>query len=65
MDACAQVDTMSASFLFTFYCDTSPMTSGSADSVLHWRNLNYFSTYLVVEFTDGSKWEDMSKVHLD
>ena len=64
-DACAQVDKMSASFLFTFYRDTSLTTGGSADSVPCWRNLNHFSTYLAVEFTDGSKWEDMSKVRLD
>lgn len=33
-----------------------------ADSVPRWRGLNHFSTYVDVEFTDGSKWEDMSKV---
>ena len=27
-----------------------------------WRGLNHFAKYLSVEFSDGSKWEDMSKV---
>ena len=33
-----------------------------ADSVPRWRGLNHFLNYLGVEFSDGSKWEDMSKV---
>ena len=32
------------------------------DRVPRWRGLNHFGAYVSVEFTDGSKWEDMSKV---
>ena len=49
-------------FLFLFCHNISLTTDDRADSVPPWRGLNHFTTYLAVEFTDGSKWEDMSKV---
>ena len=39
-----------------------PMTHDRANLMPRWRDFNHFSTYLSVDFTDGSKWEDMSKV---
>jgi hypothetical protein len=33
-----------------------------ANSMPRWRNFNHFSAYLSVDFTDGTKWEHMSKV---
>ena len=33
-----------------------------ADGVPRWRNLCRFPAFMGVDFTDGSKWEDMSKV---
>ena len=33
-----------------------------AASTPRWRGLNHFSDYINNNFTDGSKWEDMSKV---
>ena len=47
---------------FIFYYRIPLTICDSADSVPRWRNLNHFKTYLTVEFTDGTKWEDMSKV---
>jgi len=41
------------------------LMANRADSVPRWRGLNHFTTYLAVEFTDGSKWEDISKVRYD
>ena len=38
------------------------MIVNRADSVPRWRGLNHFSNYLNVEFSDGLKREDMSKV---
>ena len=35
----------------------------SADSVPPWRELEHFKNYIAENFTDGSKWEDMSKVN--
>jgi len=61
-DVCAGIDKMYAPFLI-FCCHTSLTIYDRADSVPCWRGLNHFRTYLAVNFTDGSKWEDMSKVH--
>ena len=47
---------------FTNFGDLLLTTNNRADSVPRWRGLNHFTKYLAVEFTDGSKWEDMSKV---
>ena len=33
-----------------------------AANIPRWRGLNHFSDYINNNFTDGSKWEDMSKV---
>ncbi|KAF9783985.1 hypothetical protein BJ322DRAFT_1007764 [Thelephora terrestris] len=33
-----------------------------ANTMPRWRDFNHFSAYLSVDFTDGSKWEDMSKI---
>ena len=49
-----------------FYHNISLTVDDSrADSVPPWRGLNHFTTYISVEFTDGSKWEDISKVRHD
>lgn len=32
------------------------------DKIPRWRNLNHFNTVTKVTFTDGTKYEDMSKV---
>ena len=37
-------------------------TDKRANDVPRWRGLTHFTTYLAVDFTDGSKWEHMSKV---
>ena len=63
-DISAQIDKMCADFIFILP-DLSLTTDGRADSVPRWRGLNHFKNYLTVEFTDGSKWEDMSKVCRD
>ena len=47
------------------YRDTLLTVNGRSASMPRWRDLNHFSPYLTVEFTDGSKWEDMSKVCYD
>lgn len=60
-DACAQVNEMYVKSLI-YFCYVSLTTHGRADSVPRWRGLNHFGTYLSVDFTDGTKWEDMSKV---
>ena len=40
-----------------------PLTSSNrANSMPRWRDFNHFSAFLSVEFTDGTKWEEMSKV---
>src|ERR1700748_213554 len=50
-------------YFFLTFCDDILMAiDNSADSVPRWRGLNPFTAYLAVEFTDGSKWEDISKV---
>ena len=59
-----QVDNMYLRLSFMF-CSISLTTDNRADSVPRWRGLSHFKTYLSVEFTDGSKWEDMSKVRHD
>src|ERR1700743_773720 len=38
------------------------ITNESADSVPSWRDLIHFKNYINENFTDGSKWEDISKV---
>lgn len=40
----------------------SCMIHGRADNVPRWRGLTHFDNFLSVDFTDGSKWEDLSKV---
>jgi len=60
-EAAAKIDDMYVCLLiFHYYIPLT--TRESADSVPRWRGLNHFKTYLSVEFTDGTKWEDMSKV---
>ena len=44
---------------------TDDLINNRVDGVPHWRGLSHFMTYLSVEFTDRSKWEDMSKVRYD
>jgi len=61
-DICAGVDKMYTPFLI-FCCHILLTIYDRADGVPRWRGLNHFGTYLAVDFTDGSKWEDMSKVH--
>lgn len=34
------------------------------DKIPRWRNLNHFSTIMTVKFTDGTKYEDISKVFI-
>ena len=58
----AQINKRYAPFLSVFRYDILLTTNNRADSVPRWRGLNHFMSYLAVEFTDGSKWEDMSKV---
>ena len=48
-----------------FCCGILLTTNNRADSVPRWRGLNHFAAYLAVDFTDGSKWEDISKVRYD
>lgn len=60
-DACVEVDKMCVYFLTLVYKIFT--TNDRAESVPRWRGLNHFSAYLSVDFTDGSKWEDMSKVN--
>lgn len=59
--ACVSVDQMYVPF-FTFCRDILLINNNRAGSVPRWRGLNHFNKYVDVEFTDGSKWEDMSKV---
>jgi hypothetical protein len=42
--------------------NVSPKTHDRANTMPRWRDFNHFSAYLSVDFMDGSKWEDMSKV---
>ena len=60
-EASVVVDEMYVRSLISRY-HISLVTYDSADSIPRWRGLNHFQTYLSVDFTDGSKWEDMSKV---
>jgi len=60
-DARVAVDEMYTPF-FMFCFDVSLIINDRADRVPRWRGLNHFGAYVSVEFTDGSKWEDMSKV---
>ena len=52
-------------FLCSIMMYTDDLINNRVDGVPHWRGLSHFTTYLSVEFTDGSKWEDMSKVRYD
>lgn len=60
-EANTQVDLMYVPF-FMFCCNVSLTTDDRADSMPRWRGLAHFEKYITVDFTDGSKWEDMSKV---
>ena len=60
--ACAKVDEMYVTFLTFSRRALLTTYLNRAHSVPRWRGLNHFSAYLAVDFTDGSKWEDMSKV---
>ena len=61
-EASAEVNNMSAPFISMFHCVVLLTIDDRADSVPRWRNLTHFKDYVSVEFTDGSKWEDISKV---
>ena len=61
-EASVEVNKMSAPFISMFHCVVSLTIYDRADSVPRWRNLTHFKNYVLVEFTDGSKWEDISKV---
>lgn len=58
----AKQSTICAYYPPTLFCGLLLIIVNRAISVPRWRGLNRFSNYLGVEFSDGSKWEDMSKV---
>ena len=50
-------------YVLTLFRELLLTTNTRANGVPRWRDLNHFQNYLSVDFTDGSKWEDMSKVN--
>lgn len=61
-EASVGANNMCVPFLSTFCYGISLTIENRADSVPRWRGLTHFANYVSVEFTDGSKWEDISKV---
>jgi hypothetical protein len=59
--AATDINNMCVFYSFQFYTVNHPHVS-RAKSVPRWAGLNHFSNYISENFTDGSKWEDMSKV---
>ena len=53
---------MKCMFFVLFYLDALLTTDKRANNVPRWRGLTHFNSYLTVDFTDGTKWEHMSKV---